>query len=727
MFTDEEISIFFEELEEKIQVISDNLLLMEKGGAPSGAIQEIFRAAHTIKGSSAVMGYEKMAGLTHEIENIFDRLRQGDLAVDERLVDVLFEALDTLRALKDEIMRQKSETTDVAGVIARLRECALGCGGAAGAPAAAEARRGNGAGAAAGEAAAGAAVSPAETAGAQEAAAAAGDVPAAGVTSSPVLPGEIPPLSDIEEAVVREAEVRGYQAYWVEVTIDAGCQMKGARAFLVFETLQQAGEIIKSVPSAEELEAGNYGSGFALLLFTQEDAGQIKNLVFSIAEVADVKVRQVRPSLAADRSAPSPGRPAGAPAPAGKKEAAAEQGRENVKTVRVDVQKLDTLMNLVGELVIDRTRLDRFVEIFENRYGDELAENILEISSHLGQVTSTLQEEIMKARMLPVAFVFNRLPRMVRDLAHKMGKEIDFVIEGRETELDRNVIEVIGDPLIHLLRNAVDHGIEPPEERVRRGKPRTGKIILKAAYVEGQIVITLADDGRGMDPAAMRQKAVENGLLSPEAAARLSDKEALDLIFTPGFSTAADVNDISGRGVGMDIVRSQIEQINGSVEYASVPGAGTTFTIKLPLTLAIIRALMVGLGEQVYAFPLANVVETLALKPEEVRRVGHGEVIVVRGHVLPLLRLAHLFQQEGSPGERVFVVVLGSGSRKVGVVVDRLIGEQEIVIKSLGGYLGQVHGLSGATILGDGSVALIVDARSIVKEGGVEEALTAAG
>ncbi|MGB9905067.1 MAG: chemotaxis protein CheW, partial [Desulfotomaculales bacterium] len=529
-----------------------------------------------------------------------------------------------------------------------------------------------------------------------------------------------------EEAVVREAEVRGYQAYWVEVAIDAGCQMKGARAFLVFETLQQAGEIIKSVPPAEELEAGNYGSGFALLLFTQEDAGQIKNLVFSIAEVADVKVRQVRPSLAADRSAPSPWQPAGA-ASTGRKETVAEQGRENVKTVRVDVQKLDTLMNLVGELVIDRTRLDRFVEIFENRYGDELAENILEISSHLGQVTSTLQEEIMKARMLPVAFVFNRLPRMVRDLAHKMGKEIDFVIDGRETELDRNVIEVIGDPLIHLLRNAVDHGIEPPEERVRRGKPRTGKIILKAAYVEGQIVITLADDGRGMDPAAMRQKAVENGLLSPEAAARLSDKEALDLIFTPGFSTAADVNDISGRGVGMDIVRSQIEQINGSVEYASVPGAGTTFTIKLPLTLAIIRALMVGLGEQVYAFPLANVVETLALKPEEVRRVGHGEVIVVRGHVLPLLRLAHLFQQEGSPGERVFVVVLGSGSRKVGVVVDRLIGEQEIVIKSLGGYLGQVHGLSGATILGDGSVALIVDARSIVKEGGVEEALTAAG
>ncbi|MEW5899731.1 MAG: chemotaxis protein CheA, partial [Bacillota bacterium] len=457
-----------------------------------------------------------------------------------------------------------------------------------------------------------------------------------------------------------------------------------------------------------------------------EDAGQIKNLVFSIAEVTDVKIIPVR-TFTSTAAAGSGSREEGAAAGAGRRVCAAEQSKENIKTVRVDVQKLDTLMNLVGELVIDRTRLDRFVDVFESRYGDELAENILEISSHLGQVTNSLQEEIMKARMLPVAYVFNRLPRMVRDLAHKMGKEVDFVIEGRETELDRNVIEVIGDPLIHLLRNSVDHGIEPPEERVQLGKPRAGKLLLKAAYVEGQIEITLADDGRGMDAALMRRKAVEKGLLTPEAAARLTDREALDLIFLPGFSTSADVSDISGRGVGMDIVRNQIEQINGSVDYVSAPGAGTTFTIKLPLTLAIIRALMVGLGEQVYAFPLTNVVETLALKPGEIRRVRHSEVIVVRGHVLPLIRLAHFFNQESSPGERIFVVVLGSADKKVGVVVDRLIGEQEIVIKSLGGYLGQVNGLSGATILGDGSVALIVDARSIVKEGGAEGAVYAAG
>ena len=710
MFTEEEISIFFEELEEKLQVISDNLLLMEKEGAGPEVIQEIFRAAHTIKGSSAVMGYEKISGLTHEIENIFDRLRQGNLEVNEALVDVLFEALDALRSLKKEVIEQKQESTEINGIITALRECAAGC-----------------------------AVVPAAAGGAKGVAAAAKEAKEAlplaarpaGKTAAPAGPEEYRrtggvELNEIEETMVREAEVRGFQAFWLEIGIDRACSMKAARAFLIFETLQQVGEIIKSLPPAEDLQDGKYDGGFSVLIFTQEDAGQIKNLIFSIAEVTDVKVTPVR-TLAAAAAGPGAGGKGAGPAAPGSREQAAEQSKENMKTVRVDVQKLDALMNLVGELVIDRTRLDRFVDVFESRYDDELAENLLEISSHLGQVTNNLQEEIMKARMLPVAYVFNRLPRMVRDLAHKMGKEVDFVIEGRETELDRNVIEVIGDPLIHLLRNSVDHGLEPPEERVRLGKPRQGKLFLKAAYVEGQIEITLADDGRGMDADVMRRKAVEKGLLTPEAAARLTDQEALDLIFLPGFSTSADVSDISGRGVGMDIVRSQIEQINGSVDYVSVSGAGTTFTIKLPLTLAIVRALMVGLGQQVYAFPLANVVETLALQTGEIRRIRHSEVIVVRGYVVPLIRLARFFNQESAPGGRVFVVILGSAEKKVGVVVDRLLGEQEIVIKSLGAYLGQVSGLSGATILGDGSVALIVDARSIVKESGAEGAVYAAG
>jgi len=701
MFTDEEVAVFMEELEEKLQVINDNVLILEREGESPGVIQEIFRAAHTIKGSSAVMGYDKMSTLTHELENLFDRLRQGTMQVTEPLVDILFQALDTLKLLKDEITGQAVDV-DVSEVIARLRECQRTCATTVPAAAAAD-------GAAGGTPAAGA-------------------ENAADGAAAPALPYRTDlPLEEAVETVVREAEVRGFQAYWLDIGIDRSCQMKSVRAFLIFETLQQIGEVIKSVPPAEELQEGRYGDGFTVVLLTKEDPGQVHDLIYSIAEVSSVEVRPVPLQAAAAPAGGGVRGTAGAP-PSGREKAApktpAAAAANGVKTVRVDVQKLDTLMNLVGELVIDRTRLDRFVEIFESKYGsDDLADNIVEISNHLGQVTNDLQEEIMKARMLPVATVFNRLPRMVRDLAHKMGKEIDFIIEGRETELDRNVIEVIGDPLIHLLRNSVDHGIEPPEERLRLGKPRAGRVLLKAAYVESHIVITLSDDGRGMDAERMRQKAVEKGLITPEQAARAGEREILDLIFTPGFSTAGQVSDISGRGVGMDIVRSQIEQINGSVEFTTVPGKGTTFIIKLPLTLAIIRALMIALGDHVYAFPLTNVVETLAVKPEEIRRIRHAEAVVVRGRVLPLVRLARLFQEEGREEGRHSVVVLGSGDRKVGVVVDRLIGEQEIVIKSLGGYLGQVPGLSGATILGDGRVALIVDARSIVKELGVEEAI----
>ncbi|MQL51561.1 chemotaxis protein CheA [Desulfofundulus thermobenzoicus] len=747
MFTEEEIAVFMEELEEKLQVINDNVLLLERDGGSPEVIQEIFRAAHTIKGSSAVMGYEKMSTLTHEIENLFDRLRQGTMAVTETLVDTLFEALDALKLLKEEILAGTDEV-DIDPVMEKLRQCQQGCPAPLeGAPGKAAAPEAAAASVTFREEGAPPATPPGENAGTIRGSTpptASGGMPASFAAGSPLEPASgaassatsapVPPapgepagqapyrlqltLEEAVEDVIREAEVRGFQAYQVDIGIDQGCQMKGVRAFLIFETLQQTGEIIKSVPAAEDLQEGRYGPGFTVVLITREDAGQIHNLVFSIAEVSSVEVHPIRLQF-----------PEKVQAPGDRVEQAARKeqpanGKSSVKTVRVDVQKLDTLMNLVGELVIDRTRLDRFVEVFESKYGsDDLAENIVEISNHLGQVTNDLQEEIMKARMLPVAQVFNRLPRMVRDLAHKMGKEIDFIIEGRETELDRNVIEVIGDPLIHLLRNAVDHGIEPPEERVRLGKPRAGRVLLKAAYVESHIVITLKDDGRGMDPERIRQKAVEKGLMTREQAARASEREILDLIFTPGFSTAGTVSDISGRGVGMDIVRNQIEQINGSVEFNTAPGKGTTFTIKLPLTLAIIRALMVALGDHVYAFPLTNVVETLSLKPGEIRRVRHAEVIVVRGHVLPLVRLAHLFQEKSREEGKLSVVILGSGDRKVGVVVDRLIGEQEIVIKSLGSYLGQVPGLSGATILGDGRVALIVDARGIVKDAGVEEVI----
>jgi two-component system chemotaxis sensor kinase CheA len=505
--------------------------------------------------------------------------------------------------------------------------------------------------------------------------------------------------------------------------------MKEIRAYLVFETLQQAGEIIKSVPAAEEIQEGRFEREFSLIFLTRDDLDQVENLVLSIAEISSV---EVSPLQMQDTVAPNA--PAANQAVSGSVNAPVNgpvtEGleKQSIKTVRVDVQKLDILMNLVGELVIDRTRLDRFAEIYEDRHGSgELADSIMDISSHLSQVSRDLQVEIMKARMLPVANVFNRLPRLVRDVAQKLNKEIDFVVEGKETELDRNVIEVIGDPLIHLIRNAVDHGIETPEQREAAGKPRTGTIHLKASYVESQIMITITDDGQGIDKEHVRHLLAERGLCSHEQAARLSEREIMEYIFAPGFSTAGSVSDISGRGVGMDIVRTQIEQINGSVELKTTPGQGTTFSIKLPLTLAIIKALMVELCDRVIAFPLIYVVETIIIRPVEIKHVRHCAVVVVRGKVLQLLRLREIFNDlPAGDEEKLSVVVLGSGDRRIGIIVDKLIGEQEIVIKSLGVYLGQVPGLSGATILGDGRVGLIVDARHLIKETGIEEVAYAA-
>lgn len=696
MFSDIEMGIFIDELEEKIQVINDGLLILEREENNQETIQEIFRAAHTIKGSSGIMGYLNMTALTHEMENLFDKIRHGDITVTSAMVNVLFEALDTLKGLKDEVTGE-GPAVDTSGVVDKIRGFVDGC---------------------------------------------TGNVPEVKQTESTVVTPVTQSIdagrnwlqiNDVEEAVIREAELRGYQSYRVAVDVDRDCQMKSVRAFLIFETLQQVGDIIKSKPGAEDIQEGKYDSGFQVLLLTKEDGDRIKNLIITISEVVDCQVLPViLPSQ--ENLVEQPINQVGNNKLPELKETRNHGNGEvpdkkAVKTVRVDVNKLDNLMNLVGELVIERTRLNRFAEIFESRFGsDDLAESINEISNHLGQVTGDLQEQIMKARMLPVDQLFNRFPRMVRDTAQKLNKEIDFVVEGKETELDRNVIEVIGDPLIHLIRNAIDHGMEMPEERERAGKPRVGTLLLKASYAESHIVITIQDDGKGIDANKIRAKAVELGFYDQETVDRFSDREILKLVFRAGFSTKSnEVSDLSGRGVGMDVVNTAIEQINGTVEMSTTLGAGTRFVIRLPLTLAIIRALMVTLGKQVYAFPLTNVSETIRIVNKDVRRIGNNEVIVVRDKILPLVRLGQLFKcQDCAEDSRMFVVILGSGDKKIAVVVDILLGEQEIVIKSLGDYLGQIPGFSGACILGDGKVALIVDVRGLVKELGAEESSYAA-
>jgi two-component system chemotaxis sensor kinase CheA len=399
-----------------------------------------------------------------------------------------------------------------------------------------------------------------------------------------------------------------------------------------------------------------------------------------------------------------------------------ERGKAGVGTrmVRVDIGRLDEMMNLVGELVIDRGRLAQVLRELSGRLsGDPALDSLAEIAQHLGRVSDDLQEQVMLARLLPIENVFNRFPRMVRDLARKSGKQVRFIVEGEQTGLDRSVIDEIGDPLLHLLRNAVDHGVEPPAERRAAGKSPEATVRLAARHEENHIVIEVADDGRGIDPRRVRESAVRKGLLSPEAAARLSDEEAINLIFAPGFSTAERVTDVSGRGVGMDVVRTNIEKIGGSVRVQTQVGAGTTFVITLPLTLAIIRALLVRVGEAVFTIPLSSVQETLRVRTDAIRTVHQREVVLIRGQALPLVRLADLFGGRGRSAEPAasdgrYVVVVRSGRTELGLVVDRLIGEQEVVIKSIGGVLGEVDGIAGATILGDGRVSMIVDVPKVV-------------
>ena len=690
MFSDAEMSVFLDELEEKIQVLTDNLLLLEQAGDDDPKVlQEIFRAAHTIKGSSAVMGFTKMSGLTHEIENIFDKMRNNELKPTSELINVLFEALDLLKILRDEIVAQSAENTDTSAVIAKLK--------------------------------------------------AALNSPQSPNTLVESIPQENQEFSGEDLEKIREFELKGFMLYELKIYLDPQAAMKSVRAFIVLQQLKELGTIIKTLPEEAVLVKSEEINDFVVYLASKEDGDRLQNILMTIPEVEKVEWQEKVLEEAADskntvedtiktHEPAKTQREEGLPtqvleAEAKKPSTNAKTTNEEKKatqTVRVDVQKLDTLMNLVGELVIDRTRLLSVIDKLYNshRENSELVETLAEVSSHIGQITTDLQDVIMKARMLPIAQVFNRFPRMVRDLAQKLNKEVEFIVEGKETELDRNVIEIIGDPLIHLIRNSLDHGIEPPEEREKLGKPRTGRLRLAAAYLENNIIITVEDDGRGIDPTVVKKKALEKGLISEREAELMPDKDAIKLIFRSGFSTAQNVSDVSGRGVGMDIVKSQVEQINGEVQVESQVGKGTIFTIRLPLTLAIIRALLVEHQSQIYAFPLNFVQETLIASQDELRKVQDYDVLLLRGKVLPLITLSKLFNLPEDLEEKqwYFVVILGTGNHRLGVIVDNLLGEQEIVIKSLGEYLGQVKGLSGATILGDGRIGLIIDARGVLQE-----------
>ncbi len=672
--TDADLVLFLEEAAEQLRVLSDGLLRLEREG-DAQLVQALFRAAHTLKGSSATIGHTRMASLTHAMESVLDNVRNGALAPDSQVIDSLLAAVDVLNVLNEEVETRSESGIEIEASIARLQAIA----------------------------------------GREQAPAPMRPAPAAAPTTAPV----------------------GEHGYEVEVTIDPRSDWPAVRAYQALMELAALGTIVSSTPSEQELQSGEGGQTLSVTLTSPREAEALRAAVAAVSEIVHVEVRPLpasgerRPEAheapatdageADDRRRIDLGPEMRGASAEEQLAVAGERMARLSRMVKVDIGQLDEMLNLVGELVIDRGRLAQVMRELDQRHGGSAAlEHLADVAQHLARLSDEMQDRVMKFRLLPVESVFNRFPRMVRDLARKSGKAIRYETEGGDTGIDRSVIDELADPLLHLIRNAIDHGVEPPEERAAAGKPEEATILLSAAHLENQIVVEVRDDGRGIDPARMRAAAVKKGLLSQEAADRLDDEDAINLIFMPGFSSAAQVTDVSGRGVGMDIVRTNIEKVNGSVSVRTELGAGTTFTIRLPLTLAIIRALLVRVGEAIFTVPLSTVQETLRIRGEAIHTVQGREVVTVREHTLPLLRLSDLFSRrdrraQAENGEWAYVVSVRSGRAELGLIVDGFVGEQEVVIKSIDTTLGDTEGIAGATILGDGSVSMIVDVPRVVE------------
>jgi len=664
----EDARIFLDECREEIDRIESGLLELERDPSAAAVVNDVFRAAHTLKGSAATIGHRRMAELTHAMEDVFGALRSGRLDDLAPLAEPLLATIDVLRALVEEVTAGEALTDAPEALTAELRrrlELALGATDQGGGATDAAAR-----------------TSPAAGAQAREAEA------------------DRPPSA---------AQTR------IRCSVDPASEWRSVRLLQAVLAAAESGHLVASEPSQAEIEAGTTSSSVELQLAPPPDAlSDLVDRLRAIDEVVAVEVVAVPERRVIDLG------PEGRGLSADQRLAlAGERLRSASQTIRIDVARLDELLNLVGEIVVHKTRLQRQAAQLALRLGDDpLAREAEEGAQHFARVAGQLQDQVTALRMLPIETVFSRFPRVVRDLAAKLGKQVELVIDGRETELDRSVLEEVGDPLGHLVRNAIDHGIEPPDLRVAAGKPPVGRVRLSARHADGSIVIAVEDDGRGIDPEALRRAAVERGILTPEAAPGLSDAEARLLIFAPGFSTAGRVTDVSGRGVGMDVVRTNIERLGGRVEVDSTPGVGTRISLTLPLTLAIVEAMVVRAGEATYALPVTGVVETLRTPSEAVAWIGGRSVLLVRGQVVALDSLEAALGRPGGAGigsrAELDVVVVRSGDRQLALVVDGFVGNQEIVLKSLGSFVGRPAGIAGATIMADGSVALVIDIPALV-------------
>ncbi len=680
---DDDLKLFTEEADEQIELLDSSLVQLE-GEPDPDLVQQIFRAAHTLKGSSATIGHKKMANLTHAMETVLDAVRQGRKRPTSDVVDALLAGLDALRVLAHEVVTCIDSGIETARLEADLMAVLE-----------------------------------------------APDDDEAGIESAATeaeTPGFRLEPAEVEAALAGIGD--GMSAYFLEATISPDCQLPSIRSFQVLQELDALGRVLQTWPGRDHIEAGAGEFSVVGFILSSQSDEQLQTAVRAVTDVESVTARtlsadeldQPQAATAVPKASPAGGVALMAVEDGVPADSARGQVRKTTQSVRIDVERLDGLMNLVGELVIDRTRLQQIREqlsaVLKDANLTELTENFEETTSHLARVTDELQEQIMRSRMLPIRSVLTRLPRLVRDVAVKCGKKVELTTAGEETELDRSVIEEISDPLVHILRNAVDHGIETPEERRAAGKPETGLVTVTAWNQETYIYLSVKDDGKGIDTSTLRRKVVEKGLMSREAAESASEEQAIQWVFLPGLSTAKVISDVSGRGVGMDIVRTNIERLNGQITVHSTPGKGSEVIIQLPLTLATTKALMVVANSTVYAIPLVSVTEALADHEADIHAVNGRKTLRLRQRLLPMIDLARALgdSRPRQLGAGKFVVAARHGDRQIAFVVDQLLGEQDVVVKSLGDMVGNRKGLTGATILGDGTLGLIVDTASLVTE-----------
>ena len=694
MDTSQYLELFIDETKEHLQSLNEHILELEKEPENADTINEIFRAAHTLKGMAGTMGYTRMQRLTHDLENVFQEIRNGNMKATAKLIDILFRGLDALEGYLEIISTTGGEgTEDNEDIIKDLDELT---------------KEGTGKGS-----------GSEETQEQQKEEKPAKEQPKETSQASEKEKFLSIPISEYEITAMENAKKEGQNVFGITVYLQETCILKAARAFLVFKSVESKGELIKSVPSTEKIEDEEFDFDFSWILATKEDKDTIRKLIMNVSEIADVAIDDF-PYSVESTTEKTEKKETVVKAKEEKKEPAkkpATKGKVASRSVRVDIDKLDVLMNLVSELIIAKNAL---VSVSSAEGTADLSSNNIfnENIEYLERVTTNLHESVMKVRMVPIESVVNRFPRMIRDLNRKLDKKMELYMTGEDTELDRTVIDELGDPLMHLLRNSADHGLESNEERVRLGKPEVGSIYLDAYQEGNNVTIEVRDDGAGINVDKVRQKAIDKGTITEQQAETMTDKDFIDLLFRPSFSTTDKISDVSGRGVGLDVVKTKIESLGGSIEAKTVRGEGSTFTIQLPLTLAIIQALMVEVGKEKYAIPLGNIDTIEEISLDEIKLVQSKEVIHLRGSVIPIVRMNEVLEMEDyerdPESNSLIVVVVKKGEQRLGLGVDNLLGQQETVIKSMGHHITNAKLFSGATILGDGEVALILDTNTLV-------------